>query len=336
MRNVNRAILLLATLLFVACEDRPYEPEGVMDPVLAKGGKPDKPGDGGEEPVEAEIVYVGKPKGKLALMSMAADGSGKTVIWTCPSGCWRPKWSPDGSRIAFEADHDGGNDWFGKSLYTVGSDGSGLVRLTDYDGPEGDVEWSPDGSQLMFTRADPVTYQVSLFTVNADGSGIAQLPGVFPHHRESADWSPDGSQIVFAGETEAGEAGIYIANADGSGATRITAPVPACPADPQWPEWTDSRPQWSPDGSWIAVARDDRCDPEGEKDIVLIRPDGSDEVNITADLAYATQPRWSPDGSQLVYDGGDWSIHVVNVDGSGHVTIIRSGKRTAGDPDWKP
>jgi len=104
MRYLTRATVIVATLLFVACENRPFEPEDPADAAFAKGGKPGKPGGGGEDPppVDPEIVYVGKSGGPFGITGMAADGSGNSLIWRCKDSCWRPSWSPDGQRIVFD------------------------------------------------------------------------------------------------------------------------------------------------------------------------------------------------------------------------------------------
>jgi Tol biopolymer transport system component len=66
-------------------------------------------------------------------------------------------------------------------------------------------------------------------------------------------------------------------------------------------------------------------------------PDGSDVSFVVQDPGtYAFQPSWSPDGSKIVYDGADWTIHVVNADGTGDVAIIPGGNVAAYSPDWGP
>ena len=70
-------------------------------------------------------------------------------------------------------------------------------------------------------------------------------------------------------------------------------------------------------------------------DVVLLvaRAPGVPGVSSGESLLH---PSWSPDGSKIVYDGGDWTIHVVNADGTGDVAIIPGGNVTADSPDWGP
>jgi Tol biopolymer transport system component len=76
-------------------------------------------------------------------------------------------WSPDGSRIAFTARHAGSSP----ALFLLGSDGSGLRRLTS--GPLGaaEVTWSPDGSQIAYLEAGE-----NLVVATPDGTRVARFP----------------------------------------------------------------------------------------------------------------------------------------------------------------
>jgi TolB protein len=295
-------------------------------------------------PPDGRIVYTGNVGGRFGVAVMNSDGTGQMLIWEYPpsapgNGVWRPRWSPDGSSIAFESEHDGPHN-----LYIINKDGSGVRRLTEYAESDGRVEWSPDGNRLLFTRrwypiGEPL--RTALYVVNADGTGLQEIPRESAAYREErADWSPDGTQIVFVARAEDRRdmQGIFVMNADGTDAVQITVPVPVCAAD-GWPQWVDSEPQWSPDGSRIALTRNHGCEPDEsnfEHDILLMDPDGTDIVNITNWPEWQTDPRWSPDGSKFVYDGGNWSIHTINADGSGHVAIIPTSNVSAQDPDWGP
>src|ERR1043166_5664887 len=58
-----------------------------------------------------------------------------------------PRWSPDGSRLAFVSNRDSK----AKQLYVLPVDGGDPQKLTELDEDVTEVVWSPDGSRLAFT-----------------------------------------------------------------------------------------------------------------------------------------------------------------------------------------
>ena len=60
-----------------------------------------------------------------------------------------PDWSPDGSRLVFTSDRDGGLE-----IYMMNADGSGTIQLTDDDVDNGAADWSPDGTRIVFDGFD--------------------------------------------------------------------------------------------------------------------------------------------------------------------------------------
>jgi dipeptidyl aminopeptidase/acylaminoacyl peptidase len=70
---------------------------------------------------------------------------------------WRPTWSPDSRRIAFDANEP---DHYGdRHLYvaTIGSDPSRakIAAITSGRGTDIAPQWSPDGTRLLFQHTDP-------------------------------------------------------------------------------------------------------------------------------------------------------------------------------------
>lgn len=62
-----------------------------------------------------------------------------------------PAWSPDGSKIAFISNMDGGG-WF--DLYTVDPSGENLEHVVDAYGDQHAPSWSPDGKTLAYLTFD--------------------------------------------------------------------------------------------------------------------------------------------------------------------------------------
>jgi Tol biopolymer transport system component len=158
------------------------------------------------------------------------DGTGETMLVDHAYG---PAWSPDGARIAVVSDREGTD-----KIYLVGTDGSGLVRLTD--GPKDqNPAWSPDGTRVAFESErsgkpilrnasdqnptlalPPDTAGRDIYVMQADGTGIVRLTED-PAYNVNPAWSPDGMRIAFA-SNRSGEFQIHVMNADGSDVRQLT------------------------------------------------------------------------------------------------------------------
>jgi Tol biopolymer transport system component len=96
---------------------------------------------------------------------------------------------------------------------------------------------------------------------------------------------PPGS-IVYSVPLGDGRSGLFVARADGSGATRIT----------DGPD--DFSPRWSPDGRRIVFVRSVAA---GVTAIWVVDADGTEARQLDVDHPYAEHPRWSPNGRWIAY-----------------------------------
>jgi len=91
-----------------------------------------------------------------------------------------PRWSPDGTRLAFAENTD---------VFIVNADGSGLTKLTRSPLSGTQPSWSPDGKRLAFVSAAG-----ALHVIEADGSNLRSLGA----NGSGPAWSPDGRYIAFS------------------------------------------------------------------------------------------------------------------------------------------
>lgn len=282
----------------------------------------------------SEHIYVITPDGKSEInINEEAD----LATYSGPS------WSPDGTQIAFASDRSGNANY---NIYVMNIDGSNLRAIVEDSGGDFAPSWSPDGQKILFQAWRSNESRWDIYVVNVDGSGEQVLINTkldtVALDEQLATWSPDGSKIAF----QAGRAGlgtdIYVANADGSGVTRLT------PGNGR----SNAAPAWSPDGSKIAFQSNLHQavvlgSPIAEYELYVMDADGSNRTRLTFDGGANSQiekPTWSPDGSQIafeyttVFDAAAvpfTTIVVMDVDGSniyGVPNMARGGKY----PRWSP
>lgn len=114
--------------------------------------------------------------GKLYIAG--ANGGSLRELWTPRAGSYtyfyRPSFSPDGSRIAFDGDGPTGS-----GVHVISADGTGMRRITksfDELAPDGGAVWVPDGSRIIFggTRREFVR-GAGIYSVRPDGKQLTRL-----------------------------------------------------------------------------------------------------------------------------------------------------------------
>jgi Tol biopolymer transport system component len=127
-----------------------------------------------------QIAFVSTRQG-TGIYVMNPDGSGvRRVTTPAPNrNEYKPSWSPDGSKLAFQGDRDvpAGNT----EIYVMNADGTGQKRLTNYPGHDDWPTWSPDGGRIAFSRgASFLTPEI--YVMSLDGGDLRELtlPGLEP------------------------------------------------------------------------------------------------------------------------------------------------------------
>ncbi len=141
---------------------------------------------------------------------------------------------------------------------------------------------SPKGI-ILFTSSRDGNWEI--YTMNADGSNQKNLSS-HPAADYGLGWSPDGQFILFYSNRDGNE-DIWRMNADGSNPTNLTKH----PAG-------ERAAAWSPDGKEIVFISD--RDGE-ERELYLMKTDGSDQRRISYNKSYIECPSWLSDGSGIMF-----------------------------------
>ncbi len=98
-----------------------------------------------------------------------ADGTGHRPLTTGDYSDASPRWSPDGSRLAFISDRDGS-----AQIWVRYMDSGQMSRITNLQNAPAGIAWSPNGSHLSFTALveDPPLQVAELPPRPAGGSRV--------------------------------------------------------------------------------------------------------------------------------------------------------------------
>jgi TolB protein len=201
----------------------------------------------GTPPPRAVVLQSWRHPPDFQVYTANADGS-EVVRLTTAARNGQPRWSPDGTRIAFTSWRSGAAE-----IWLMNADGTGQRRLVALERPAYMPDWSPDGSRIAFSAArGDGNYDV--YVVGADGDSLQRLTTSASHW--GPRWSPDGSRFAVRWMESSAECAclgllsqcpcngrIAVMNADGTG-LQLLPRAGQCDA---WPEW-------SPDGRDILFA----------------------------------------------------------------------------------
>jgi Tol biopolymer transport system component len=266
------------------------------------------------------VAYAAGPTGRMRIYVRQLAGGRTVAVGESVKGDqhW-PRWSPDGSRITFEADH---------AIYIAPALGGAVKALVptppeppfaDDEGP-GSLAWSPDGERVAYV------YERSIYVKPAAGGTPTRIVTVTPDPPHSLAWSPDGARIAFVLGNAAfvysrnaigniAPSSIWLVRAEGGALTPVTDAAAL-----------NTSPVWMPDGGHLRFV----SNRDGVRDVyeVEVRSAGAGRIRrITTGLLPHTIDV-SRDGRVMVYGtftdfANVWSLPV----GSGAPAGVESARQ---------
>ena len=241
-------------------------------------------------------------KGKIAfsyhgdIWIANADGSGPRRLTAHVATDTAPRFSPDGTWIAFTSDRMGNND-----VYIVPVEGGEPTQLTFMTGDDNALYWTPDGKRILFaTNRGDRAWGSPLHTVSVKGG----LPVPLPMDQAALGMiSPDGKKVAFnriaprywrKGYKGNASAELYVMDAGGGNIAQLTnTKIEDFRTFRQ-----DFMPMWGADGMIYFLSERD-----GFFNIWKIAPSGGTPVQATFHKKDGIQfPSISPDGTEIIYE----------------------------------
>ncbi|MBY0343333.1 MAG: amidohydrolase family protein [Sphingomonadales bacterium] len=243
----------------------------------------------------------------------------------------QPRFSPDGSRIAFASDRGGGDN-----IWVMNADGSDKRQVTKEDFRlVNQPSWSPDGRFIAAkkhytTERSAGTGEVWLYHVSG-GGGVQVVERANERLQKELGeptFAPDGSAIYYTRNTTPGNvfeyaqdsnAGIFAIERHDLATGEVTTAVSGYGGA--------VRPAPSPDGKELAFVRRDKDQTQlwvkdlasGRERMIYGKLDLDVQETWAVTGVYPNMD-WLPDSSAIVFWAGG-KLNRVNRDGSGHAVI---------------
>jgi TolB protein len=267
------------------------------------------------------IAYVSNRTGNKEIWVMDYDGSNQYAITGLRTIALTPRWSPDGSRIAFTCYAQTRERITSAQICLHSLETEKSIAFLRFTGTNSSPAWSPDGTRIMFMSSmhgDP-----ELFTSDLNGRNLKRITysaGV----DTSPAWNPKTGQQVAYVSDRGGTPQLYIMNADGSNPERVILEDMGYVIDPAW----------SPNGQLLAFSW---RRPSGNFDIYVMDIATQKLVELTRDAGRNERPSWAPEGRHIVFEStrtGTRQIWTMLADGSQQRQLTFQGENAS--PNWSP
>jgi dipeptidyl aminopeptidase/acylaminoacyl peptidase len=214
------------------------------------------------------------------------EGTRTVQLTNGPDGGSSPRWSPDGSYLAFLSARPAGAK---KQIWLLDRLGGEARQMTDVKGEINSYAWSPDASRVVIEISpgdgEPITANPT--AAQAANPSKAPNPIVIGRYHFKQD--------VEGYLTATSRSQLYLF-------TLKTKKLEALTGDKNF---EDSDPAWSPDGARIAFVSNHEKEPDqsGSDDIFIVeaRPGATPSKIATVFSPGGQHLAWSPDGKVIAF-----------------------------------
>lgn len=263
-----------------------------------------------------------------------ADGSRNVQLTRAGGSDGSPRWSPDGTQVAFLSDRVGTSQ-----VFVISSDFGEARQVTSEPSAVRELAWAPDGKSIAFTRPEEVTAEEKKRTTDKDdarvvGQGkkhvhlhLADVESGKVRRLTSGDfsvlfpsWSPDGKAIAFARTPGIGLDDYYRSDlwTVTIAAEPVLTPLVARAG-------FDALPSWSPDGKSIAfVSAGGRDEWMVDHRLFVVPAGGGVPRDLGRATARAERLVWSADSRTLWFEaprGSTTQLNRINADGTASTVV---------------
>jgi dipeptidyl aminopeptidase/acylaminoacyl peptidase len=300
------------------------------------------------------------------LWQVNIDGTAHQPVFSGKANYRMPRFSPDGTRLAYLSSEEGDNQ-----LYILWLESGKTSRVTNLQQPPKDISWSPNGQWIAFSMfksgknttlfkdmpekpkgakwagkakyIDQMSYRTDgggytkigfnhIYVVPALGGTARQVTSGDFHHGGNINWSKDSRNIIINGDRHSDwqdrplESDIYQIDINTSEIIELVKR-----------SGPDHSPSISPNGKKIAyLSFEDEKLSSQNNHLYVMDSNGSNSKNLTLSLGRSVgNIKWAKDGKGVYFtysDHGQSYVGYVNLKGKRKDKLVKIGGQSLGRP----